>query len=218
MRGAKKGRWDSMRFYRLGHMKHGKEKQGFRRIGPSFRYWYEMKDWLDKLIIYQRIEGPLNRMKEVQQYAEEIVFHARRNTPYSTQIVESMLRSAEARQILYEYLVPRYKDRPYFVTRMLNPFYLRYYDAQQRGYLEFIDWPGEFRAANPVGEGRKKRVAIEFDASRKGRRKHLVEARVLGIVNEADPRFLTAEAYDKYVRTAREGEHTALEATQGEDE
>lgn len=37
MRGAKKGRWDSMRFYRLGHMKHGKEKQGFRRIGPSFR-------------------------------------------------------------------------------------------------------------------------------------------------------------------------------------
>lgn len=92
-----------------------------------------MKDWLDKLIIYQRIEGPLNRMKEVQQYAEEIVFHARRSnnsstysdmicilyaqsqevsfvdTPYSTQIVESMLRSAEARQILYEYLVPRYK-------------------------------------------------------------------------------------------------------------
>lgn len=69
-----------------------------------------MKDMLNLLILNQRLETSLPRAKELQQYAEEIVFLAKKNSPYHDGLVESMLTSPEARRILYERMLPRYKD------------------------------------------------------------------------------------------------------------
>mmetsp|Transcript_21635 Transcript_21635/g.40102 ORF Transcript_21635/g.40102 Transcript_21635/m.40102 type:complete len:212 (-) Transcript_21635:49-684(-) len=147
----------------------------FRKLDPAFRQWDNMKKHLNDLVKEQRIELTLHRCKELQQYAEEVVFLAKKNTPYHDGLVESMLTSAEARQILYERMVPRYQDRHFHVTRVVNLWRYRDRDAAPLGFLEYVDRPGEVRPANPVGAARDQYVASEFLATRRGRRRYLFE-------------------------------------------
>ena len=52
-----------------------KGKRVYHRVfGPSHQQWKWVKDMLNILIINQRLETSLARAKELQQYAEEIVF------------------------------------------------------------------------------------------------------------------------------------------------
>jgi ribosomal protein L17 len=129
----------------------GRSFDGFRKFGPAPRQWENTKGLLDRLIVEQRISGPLLRLKELQQYAEEVIVHARKNTSVGDSVVESMIRSSEARQVLYEKLVPRYKDRSNMFTRVVNFWHRRDTDATRLGMIEFIDRPGEMFPAKPVG-------------------------------------------------------------------
>ena len=86
-----------------------------------------------------------------------------------------MLTSPEARQILYERLLPRYKDRHFHVSRVVNLWKYRQRDTTPMAVLEYVDRPGELRPANPVGAARKQHVAMEFLETRRSRRKHLSE-------------------------------------------
>jgi len=147
----------------------------FRKFEPAHRQWGMMKDLLNQLVMQQRLEMTLPKAKELQQYAEEIVFLAKKNTDYHDSQVEGMLTSPEARQILYERLVPRYQNRHFHVTRVVNMFKLRERDTAPLGLIEYVDRPGELRPANPVGAARVQEVAHEFLESRRGRRKHLSE-------------------------------------------
>mmetsp|Transcript_31053 Transcript_31053/g.71029 ORF Transcript_31053/g.71029 Transcript_31053/m.71029 type:complete len:209 (-) Transcript_31053:98-724(-) len=161
------------------HIRLGARRKGrtwaFRTFAPSFRQWNQHKNLLDKLILHQRLELQLSRAKELQQYAEEIIFLAKKNTPYHDRLVESMVWSQEARQILHERLLPRYKDRLFHFTRIVNKWSLRMRDSTKMAYIEYIDRPGELRPARPVGDERVELVAEEFLATRKGRRKHMKE-------------------------------------------
>merc|ERR1712008_467023 len=110
---------------------------------------------------------------------------AKKNTAYHDSQVESMLTTAEARQILYERMLPRYQDRAFHFTRVVNMFRYRFRDTAQLGIIEYIDRPGELRPANPVGAARVQHVAQEFLATRRGRRRHLTEMeRILGMPGE----------------------------------
>jgi large subunit ribosomal protein L17 len=161
----------------------GRAGDGFRKFGPAFKQWDETKQLLDRLIVEQRFTGPLLRVKEMQQYAEEIVLHARKSmsllnpilspldTPVSDGIVESMVISAEARQVLYEKLVPRYMERPRMFTRVVDLWHRRDTDSTRIGFIEFVDRPGEFRPAQPVGAAREAHVRdIMENGNRKERR------------------------------------------------
>ena len=55
----------------------------------------------------------------------------------------------------YEQLVPRYKDRGFHFTRVLNKFQFRDFTSSPMGIIEFIDRPGELKPAGPVGEQRR---------------------------------------------------------------
>merc|ERR1711879_1063617 len=147
----------------------------FRKFAPAFKQWGQMKNMLDILVKTQRIETTLPKAKELQQYAEEIVFLAKKNTAYHDGLVESMLTSPEARAILYERLVPRYRDRQFHFTRIVNQFRFRMRDTTKMALIEYVDRPGELRPANPVGAARVQHVANEFLATRRGRRRHLGE-------------------------------------------
>merc|ERR1712019_278534 len=124
------------------------------------------KAMLNTLVKTQRIETTLPKAKELQQYAEEIVFPAKKNTAYHDGLVESMLTSPEARSILYERLVPRYRHRPFHFTRIVNQFRFRMRDTTKMAFIEYVDRPGELRPANPVGAARVQHVASEFLATR----------------------------------------------------
>jgi len=119
------------------------------------KQWEETKRLLDRLIVEQRFTGPLLRVKELQQYAEEIVYHARKNDAIGDSIVDSMLISSEARQVLYEKLVPRYIDRQNMFTRVVNLWHRRDTDSTKIGFIEFVDRRGEFVPAPVVGKSRE---------------------------------------------------------------
>jgi len=146
-----------------------------------------MKDMLNGLIKEQHLETTLPKAKELQQYAEEIVFLAKKNTPYHDGLVESMLTSSEARHILYERMVPRYQDRHFHVTRIVNKFMYRERDTASMAVIEYVDRPGELRPANPVGAARDQHVAMEFLSTRRGRRQHLGEVKRMLARKSAPP-------------------------------
>ena len=68
--------------------------------------------------------------------AREVIWHAKRNTPYSDSVVESLIISPEARQIVYEKLVPRYRHRPFFFTRLLRHWTVKFNDNSHIARLE----------------------------------------------------------------------------------
>ncbi len=140
------------------------------------KQWENTKRLLDKLIVEQRVTGPLLRLKEIQQYAEEIVIHARKNNPVSDSIVDSMLISSEARQVLYEKLVPRYVERPDMFTRVVNLWHRRDTDSTRIGFIEFLDRPGEFMPAPLVGQARQAYLErVVEEGTRRERRSALHE-------------------------------------------
>lgn len=156
----------------LAARRKGRARDGFRKFGPPVKQWEDTKRHLDHLIVEQKFTGPLLRMKELQQYAEEIVHHARKNTSVSNSIVESMLVSAEARQVLYEKLVPRYLERPSMFTRIVNLWHRRETDSTRIGFIEYVDRRGEFVPAVPVGEQKREYVAnvLQYGTRRERRR------------------------------------------------
>jgi large subunit ribosomal protein L17 len=150
---------------RRGAQSSGKTKHGFRKLLPAYRQWETMKSLLNKLLINNRV-GPISLIyaKEVQQYAEELVVLGRQavNQPThrSNWLVESMLKSGEGRDILFERIVPRYStkgDVGGLVTRVVNLWEFRERDTTPIGFLEFVD-------ADKV-DGR-----LDDDATRKDRR------------------------------------------------
>jgi ribosomal protein L17 len=150
----------------------GRAFDGFRKFGPPVKQWEETKRLLDRLIVEQKFTGPLLRVKELQQYAEEVVVHARKNNAVSDSIVESMLISSEARQVVYEELVPRYTERPNMFTRVVNSWHRRDTDSTRIGFIEFVDRPGEFVPAPPVGKELEKfNQLIQETGSRRDRRR-----------------------------------------------
>ncbi|CAD7932071.1 unnamed protein product [Amoebophrya sp. A25] len=127
------------------------QKIWYRKFKSNNRQWRMMKWHLNDLILKQRLHLTLPWCKELQQYAEELIYLAKKNTPHYNGLVESMLISSAARDILYEKLVPRYFDRPFFCTRVMNKWQFRERDAAPMGFIEFVDRPGESQPARPVG-------------------------------------------------------------------
>lgn len=167
----------------------------FRKFMPAHRQWPLMKAMLNDLVKNQRLETTLPRAKELQQYAEELVFMAKRNTEYHDGVVDSMLNSAEARRILFERMVPRYQDRPFHFTRIVNQFKYRERDTAQMAYIEYVDRAGEFRPAKPVGAARDQWLASEFLQTRQGRRRHL--SAMQRMLSRPQPPSIDAEVLER---------------------
>ncbi len=169
----------TIQLWRRGAQASGKNRQGFRKLLPAYRQWEVMKSLLNRLVINQTL-GPISLIyaKELQQYAEELVTLgkvAARNpiNHRASSLVESMLKSSEARDVLYEHLVPRYSTSIYcnrhstrniqLYTRVVNTWTFRERDTTPLGIIEFVERPGELLpvqgALDPreVGEGATRR-------------------------------------------------------------
>ncbi|ORM39458.1 50S ribosomal protein L17 [Babesia sp. Xinjiang] len=163
---------------------HGQRCRVFRKFrGQPPKRFDWIKNHLDRLLRHGRVEVTLPRAKELQQYAEEVVFHAKKDTPESDLVVESMLRTPEARHELYERYVPLYANRPFFCTRVVNQWRLRFADAAPMAYLEFVDRPGEIRPAKPVGNKKLLHVHALMQRSRRDYRKYYSFAKSHGMLD-----------------------------------
>lgn len=106
---------------------------------PQHVPWEFTRRMLNALVVNQRVYSTLLRVKELQQYAEELVRFARANDHFSNRLVESILITPEARSILYEYLVPRYAEHIGLKTRVTNLYDRRERDSAYTGQIEFVD-------------------------------------------------------------------------------
>lgn len=172
----------TVRFITLNARSRG-QRLWYRRFKPNHKQWQAMKWHLNDLIMKQRLHLTLPWAKELQQYAEELIYLAKKNDPHNNGMVESMLMSPAAREILYEKLVPRYRDRPFHFTRIVNKFQLRDRDAAKMGFIEFIDRPGEHCPAPPAGDEKVEYVKSVMEyGTRRERRKMIGEAQNMGLV------------------------------------
>ncbi|GAW82925.1 50S ribosomal protein L17 [Plasmodium gonderi] len=165
----------------------GVRRRLFRRAHKQPHHkWDSIKNQLNELLKYGRIETTLTKAKELQGYAEELIYLAKKNNAENNLKVESMLRTAQGRRKLYEYYVPLYRYRPFFFTRVINQWRLRLRDAAPMAFIEFIDRPGELRPAKPVGYDRIKYIYEEMKKNRRNFKQYYHIAKKFNLLDEND--------------------------------
>ncbi|KAF8819115.1 putative 50S ribosomal protein L17 [Cardiosporidium cionae] len=162
----------------------GVRRRLFRKLKRPHHQWDMLKNMLDSLIKQERIQTTMAKAKELQQYAEEIILLAKKDTPAADLKVESMLRTSAARRKLYEILVPRYTDRMFYFTRIVNQWRFRMRDAVNMAYIEYVDRSNELRPAKPVGFERTLFIWQQMQLNRLNFRRYEAEARKLHLLDE----------------------------------
>nr|PVC50757.1 50S ribosomal protein L17 [Theileria orientalis] len=156
----------------------------FRKFrGQPTKSYDWIRNHIDKLLRNGRIEVTLPRAKELQQYIEELIYHAKRDTHESDLIVESVIRTPESRSLLYEKYIPLYKYRNFFFTRVINQFRLRQRDSSPMAFLELVDTENETFPAKPVGHDKLNHVLNLMKLNRRNYRKYFNYGRKNGLVD-----------------------------------
>ncbi|VWU50239.1 mitochondrial ribosomal protein L17-2 precursor, putative [Hepatocystis sp. ex Piliocolobus tephrosceles] len=165
----------------------GVRRRLFRKSHKQAHHdWDSKRNQLNELLKYGRIETTLTKAKELQGYAEELIYLAKKDNVQNNLKVESILRTAQARRKLYEYYVPLYKYRPFFFTRVINQWRCRLRDAAPMAYIEYIDRPNELRPAKPVGYDRIKYIHEQMKSNRKNFRKYYHIGKMFNLLDEND--------------------------------
>lgn len=128
-----------------------KKRIAFRKLGrtPSHK-WAMLRNMVSSLIEHERIVTTLPKAKEVQSLAEQLIttakgpdkLHARRQA-------NKIVRTPTAQTKLIEVLGPRYEFRQGGYTRIMKLAKPRHGDKADMAVIEYVDRPGEIRAARP---------------------------------------------------------------------
>ena len=109
-----------------------------------------LRNLVSSLIEHERVVTTLPKAKEVQSLAEKLVttakgpdkLHARRQA-------NKIVRTPTAQTKLIEVLGPRYEYRQGGYTRIMKLAMPRQGDNADMAVIEYVDRPGEIRAARP---------------------------------------------------------------------
>ena len=101
------------------------------------------------LIYHERIKTTLPKAKEVQRLAEWMIGYGKDGSLHARQQADRIVREKPALTKLFEVLGPRYAEREGGYTRVLKLSKHRTGDAAPMAIIEYVDRPGEIRAARP---------------------------------------------------------------------
>merc|ERR1711862_854128 len=92
--------------------------------------------------------GTLPKAKELRYVADKMITHANKGDLHNRRLAARVVREKPALTRLFEILGPRYEDRDGGYTRMklAKP---RHGDNAPMAVIEYVDRPGEIRAARP---------------------------------------------------------------------
>mmetsp|Transcript_47890 Transcript_47890/g.70876 ORF Transcript_47890/g.70876 Transcript_47890/m.70876 type:complete len:152 (+) Transcript_47890:138-593(+) len=122
----------------------------FRKLGRTPKHkWAMLRNMVTSLIKHERIETTLPKAKELKYVAEKMVGHAKDGSLHARRQADSVLREKPALSKLFEVLGPRYADREGGYTRILKLSKFRQGDRAPMAIIEYVDRPGEVRAARP---------------------------------------------------------------------
>ena len=130
----------------------------FRKLGRTPEHkWAMLRNMVTSLIKYDRIETTLPKAKELRTLADQVVTYAKMpNAAYARQLAMRVLREKPACERLFEVLGPRYADRDGGYTRVMKLARPRKGDNAPMAVIEYVDRPGEIRAARVPARRRER--------------------------------------------------------------
>mmetsp|Transcript_49401 Transcript_49401/g.49778 ORF Transcript_49401/g.49778 Transcript_49401/m.49778 type:complete len:178 (-) Transcript_49401:576-1109(-) len=127
-----------------------KRQRAFRSLGRLPKHKFAMlRNMVTSLIKHERIETTLPKAKEMKKLAENMVTHAKKGTLHRRRLAARFVREKPMVVKLFEILGPRYQDRDGGYTRILKLSKRRLGDNAPMAIIEYVDRPGEVRAARP---------------------------------------------------------------------
>jgi len=127
-----------------------KKRIAFRKLGrTSSHRWAMFRNMVTSLINHERIVTTLPKAKELRRIADKVIGHAKNGSLHSRRLADRIVREKPALTKLFEILGPRYSDRDGGYTRVMKLSRKRQGDNAPMAVMEFIDRPGEIRAAKP---------------------------------------------------------------------
>jgi large subunit ribosomal protein L17 len=108
-----------------------------------------LRNMVTSLINHERIVTTLPKAKELRRIADQVITHAKSNTLHSYRKAGAVVRERPALTKLFEILGPRYQEREGGYTRVMKLSKRRAGDNAEMAAIEYVDRPGEIRAARP---------------------------------------------------------------------
>jgi large subunit ribosomal protein L17 len=123
----------------------------FRQLGrTSSHKWAMLRNLVTSLIEHERVVTTVAKAKEVQGVAEKLITMAKhRDSLHGRRQANRIVRTSEAQTKLMTVLGPRYAHRTGGYTRVLKLAQPRKGDNADMAVIEYVDRPGEIRAARP---------------------------------------------------------------------
>mmetsp|Transcript_1172 Transcript_1172/g.1708 ORF Transcript_1172/g.1708 Transcript_1172/m.1708 type:complete len:168 (+) Transcript_1172:104-607(+) len=143
-----------------------KRLASFRKLSrsPSHK-WAMLRNMVTSLIQHERIETTLAKAKELRHLADRMVTHAKHGSLHHRRLANGVIREQHVLVKLFDVLGPRYSDREGGYTRVLKLSKQRKGDNAPMAVIEYVDRPGEVRAARPPQSRRQldnlRRVLLE---------------------------------------------------------
>ena len=127
-----------------------KKRIAFRKLGrTSSHRWAMLRNMVTSLITHERIVTTLPKAKELKRVAEKVIKFGKDGSLHSRRQADKIIREKPALSKLFEVLGPRYQDREGGYTRILKLSQNRKGDNAPMAVIEYVDRPGEVRAAKP---------------------------------------------------------------------
>ena len=101
------------------------------------------------LIYHERIQTTVPKAKELKRLAEWMIGYGKDGSLAARRQADAILREKPALTKLFEVLGPWYADREGGYTRILKLSQPRNGDKAPMAIIEYVDRPGEIRAARP---------------------------------------------------------------------
>lgn len=136
-----------------------KKRIAFRKLGRTTSHkWSMLRNMVTSLIEHERIVTTLPKAKELKHLAEQMITLAKAQDLHSRRQANAVVRGQWNLTKLFEVLGPRYQLREGGYTRIMKLAKNRAGDNAPMAVIEYVDRPGEIRAARPPT---KLREAVE---------------------------------------------------------
>ncbi|CEG42055.1 ribosomal protein l17 [Plasmopara halstedii] len=126
-----------------------KHRVAFRKLSRTSAHRQAMlRTMVTQLIEHERIRTTLPKAKELRRVADKVVTLAKQGDDPARKRAQSIIRTPEALNKLFDIVGPRYALREGGYTRILKADF-RKGDGAEMAVIEYIDRPGEMRKAKP---------------------------------------------------------------------
>jgi len=133
----------------------------FRNMTRSSSHkWAMLRNLVTSLIEHERIITTTAKAKEMRTLAEKVITMAKKpDKLHGRRLANKIVRTDQARTKLMRVLGPRYEHRDGGYTRIMKLAKPRKGDGADMSVIEYVDRPGEIRAARPPRKLREMAMA-----------------------------------------------------------